>query len=72
MENFNEKQNVTIRFPKRLLERIDEFKKAKGFGTRTQAIFYLIQTALEIESKKWAAHVAAFCLLLEMSVYHQV
>lgn len=52
MENFNEKQNVTIRFPKRLLERIDEFKKAKGFSTRTQAIFYLIQTALEIESKK--------------------
>ena len=63
MENFNEKQNVTIRFPKRLLERIDEFKKAKGFGTRTQAIFYLIQAQLDIESKKWAAHVAAFCLL---------
>ena len=72
MENFNEKQNVTIRFPKRLLERIDEFKKAKGFGTRTQAIFYLIQAQLDDESKKWAAHVAAFCLLLEMSVYHQV
>ena len=60
MENFNEKQNVTIRFPKRLLERIDEFKKAKGFGTRTQAIFYLIQAQLDDESKKQAAHVAAF------------
>jgi len=52
MENFNEKQNVTIRFPKRLLERIDEFKKAKGFGTRTQAIFYLIHAQLDDESKK--------------------
>ena len=67
-----EKQMVNIRFTKQLLDRIDAYKEAKGFGTRTQAIFYLIQTALEIESKKWAARVAAFCLLLEMSVYHQV
>lgn len=52
MDKPNEKQTVTIRFPKRLLERIDAYKKEKGFGTRTQAIFYLIQTALEIESKK--------------------
>ena len=52
MDKPNEKQTVTLRFQKRLLDRVDENKKEKGFGTRTQAIFYLIQTALEIESKK--------------------
>ena len=46
-----EKQVVNVRFTKQLLDRIDAYKEAKGFGTRTQAIFYLIQTALEIESK---------------------
>ena len=55
-----EKQMVNIRFTKQLLDRIDAYKEAKGFGTRTQAIFYLIQTALEIESKKWAAHCSGF------------
>ena len=45
-------QSVVVRFPKPLLERIDAYKEAKGFGTRTQAIFYLIQTALDAEEKK--------------------
>ena len=58
-----EKQVVNVRFTKQLLDRIDAYKEEKGFGTRTQAIFYLLQIALDIESKKWAAHVAAFCLL---------
>ena len=47
-----EKQNVNIRFPKQMLDRIDAYKEKQGFSTRTQAIFYLIQTALESESKK--------------------
>lgn len=47
-----EKQMVNIRFTKQLLDRIDAYKEAKGFGTRTQAIFYLLQIALDIENKK--------------------
>ena len=47
-----EKQMVNIRFTKQLLDRIDAYKEVKGFGTRTQAIFYLLQIALDIESKK--------------------
>jgi len=47
-----EKQTVNVRFPKQLLDRIDAFKEEKGFGTRTQAIFYLIQAQLDEESKK--------------------
>lgn len=39
-----EKQTVVLRFPKKLLERIDNYKEEKGFGTRTLS---LIQTALE-------------------------
>lgn len=46
-----EKQTVVLRFPKILLERVDMFKEEKGFGTRTQAIFYLINFALEQISK---------------------
>jgi len=42
-----EKQSVVLRFPKKLLERVDDFKAQKGFGTRTQAIFYLIHVALD-------------------------
>lgn len=45
-------QSVVIRFPIVLLERVDKYKEDKGFGTRTQAVFHLIQTALDIESKK--------------------
>ena len=52
MDKPNEKQTVTLRFQKRLLDRVDEYKKEKGFGTRTQAIFYLIQAQLDNESKK--------------------
>ena len=46
-----EKQVVNVRFTKQLLDRIDAYKEAKGFGTRTQAIFYLIQIALDKEGK---------------------
>ncbi|MFA5433487.1 MAG: hypothetical protein WC319_11550 [Candidatus Paceibacterota bacterium] len=42
-----EKQSVMLRIPRVLLERIDKFKEDKGFGTRTQAIFYLVNYALE-------------------------
>lgn len=42
-----EKQSVVLRFPKTLLERVDKYKEQKGFGTRTQAIFHLLQVALE-------------------------
>ena len=42
-----EKQSVVLRIPKVLLERIDKFKEQRGFGTRTQAIFYLINYSLD-------------------------
>ncbi|WP_198508056.1 hypothetical protein [Bacillus sp. FJAT-42315] len=42
-----EKQSVVLRFPKVLLERVDAYKEQKGFGTRTQTIFHLLQVALE-------------------------
>jgi len=42
-----ETQSVMLRVPKTLLERIDKFKEERGFGTRTQAIFYLINYALD-------------------------
>lgn len=42
-----EKQSVVLRFPKILLDRVDAYKKKKGFGTRTQTIFHLLQIALE-------------------------
>lgn len=42
-----EKQSVVIRFPKKLLERVDHYKEKNGFGTRTQTIFHLLQVALE-------------------------
>lgn len=40
-------QVVNMRYPKELLRRIDEFKAKKGFTTRTQAIIFLLQYALE-------------------------
>lgn len=40
-------QVVNMRYPKELLKRIDEFKEKKGFVTRTQAIIFLIQYALD-------------------------
>jgi metal-responsive CopG/Arc/MetJ family transcriptional regulator len=42
-----EKQSVILRFPKTLLEKVDKYKEQKGFGTRTQTIFHLLQVALE-------------------------
>jgi metal-responsive CopG/Arc/MetJ family transcriptional regulator len=42
-----EKVSVVLRFPKGLLERVDKYKEEKGFGTRTQTIFHLLQVALE-------------------------
>ena len=47
-----EKQSVVLRFPKKLLERVDRYKEENGFGTRTQTIFHLIQVALEQSEKK--------------------
>lgn len=46
-----DKKSVMLRFPIGLLERVDKFQKEKGFGTRTQAIFYLISQALDINDK---------------------
>jgi metal-responsive CopG/Arc/MetJ family transcriptional regulator len=42
-----EKQSVVLRFPRTLLDRVDTYKEEKGFGTRTQTIFHLLQIALE-------------------------
>lgn len=42
-----EKQPVALKIPITLLERIDAFSDERGFGTRTQAIFYLINYALD-------------------------
>lgn len=44
-------KTVQSSFPKGLLERVDAFKEEKGFGTRTQAIFHLLQVALEKSNK---------------------
>lgn len=37
---------INMRYPVVLIERIDAFKKDKGFTTRTSAIIYLLQHAL--------------------------
>lgn len=42
-----EKQSVVLRFPKTLLDRVNDYNEKKGFDTRTQTIFHLIQVALE-------------------------
>ncbi|WP_245671989.1 ribbon-helix-helix domain-containing protein [Caryophanon latum] len=42
-----EKVSVMLRFPKTLLNRIDAYQKEKGFSTRTQTIFHLLNVALE-------------------------
>lgn len=44
---FMEKQSVVLRFSKTLLNSMDKYKDEKGLGTRTQAIFHLIQVALD-------------------------
>ena len=36
-----------MRYPKELLNRIDNFKEMKGFSNRTQTIIYLIQRGLD-------------------------
>lgn len=48
----SESQVVNMRYSKELLKRIDEFKEKKGFQTRTQAIIYLIQYALDQNERK--------------------
>lgn len=40
-------QMVNMKYPKQLLERIDEFKENMGFTTRTNAIIHLLLIALE-------------------------
>jgi len=39
-----------MHIPKTLLEKVDKHKEQKGFGTRTQTIFHLLQVAQEKES----------------------
>lgn len=41
------KQVVNMLYPFELIDRIDKIKAEKGFTTRTQAIIFLIQYALE-------------------------
>ncbi len=41
-----------LRFPKVFVEKVDEYKEKKGFGTRTQTIFHLIQVALDQSDKR--------------------
>ena len=38
---------INMRYPDKLLKRIDEYKSKMGFVTRTQTIIYLIQKGLE-------------------------
>ena len=45
-------QVFNMRYPKALLQRIDEFKDEKGFVTRSQAIIFLLQYGLEELKKK--------------------
>ncbi len=40
-------QMVNMRYPSIILDKVDRFKEKKGFNTRTQAILYLLQYALE-------------------------
>jgi len=47
-----EKISVVLRFPKVLLDRVDQLKEKRGFSTRTQAIFYLLNMALDKEDIK--------------------
>ncbi|WP_172706093.1 ribbon-helix-helix domain-containing protein [Geobacillus sp. C56-T2] len=47
-----DKQVINMRYPVELLKRIDKFKKEKGFTTRTQAIIYLIQYALDMSDNR--------------------
>lgn len=47
---------VNMRFPEKLLKRIDKFREDKGFTTRTQTVIFLIHHALDnlLEKKdKW-------------------
>jgi metal-responsive CopG/Arc/MetJ family transcriptional regulator len=41
------KTRISLLFPKDLVDKLDEYKKEKGFMTRTQLIIYLLYTALE-------------------------
>lgn len=45
------KKTVNMLYPATLVERIDLFKEKKGFTTRTQAIIFLLQRALDEEEK---------------------
>lgn len=44
---FMSSQMVNMRYPSIILNKIDRFKEKSGFSTRTQAILYLVQHALE-------------------------
>lgn len=47
-----DKTSVLVRFPNKLIERIEYYQMEKGFSTRTQTIFHLIQVGLNNEEKK--------------------
>lgn len=44
-------QVLNMRYPLGLIEKIDKIKEQKSFNTRTQAIIFLLQYALEIIEK---------------------
>lgn len=52
MEQVSGKQMVNMRYPKVLLNNIDEYQNRKGFNTRTQTIIHLIQLGLDVQAKK--------------------
>jgi metal-responsive CopG/Arc/MetJ family transcriptional regulator len=42
-----EKQNVALRFPKELLDEVDEYQKQNNITTRSSAIYELIRKGLK-------------------------
>lgn len=38
---------INMRLPIKLIERVDKYKKNKGFSNRTQTIIFLIQKSLD-------------------------
>lgn len=43
----SELKMINMRLPIKLIERVDSYKKEKGFSNRTQTIIYLIQRSLD-------------------------
>lgn len=47
-----EKQNVMLRFPKELLNQVDEYQKGNNITSRSSAIFELLRKALQISDNR--------------------